>query len=313
MKKMVGDDKKYNKYAYNSLFKTIGVPEDEFAFNIDKKGVILGGSSFFLAPRAFIKLGKLLLNKGKWDGKQIIDPAFIKEMTTISSAIKGSPEGVQKWEGPTGAGVWLNDDQIDDHDLERMGIPSQMPEAPRDMIYAGGYLGQFLMIFPSQNLVVAKIGGMSDYQWQWSPFANKSYSCFSDGQLREKVDRGKNNEEPDTGKKLKLKEIGKNKIIVKARAQELCNCLFVNNRYDSTKSHKENIKQCDSVIPSKLGLALGITTHTLIGKMVIRPEQYSVSVKRRFGRKGVVAQYDPKKPNVACNIVKNVVFKRKKK
>jgi CubicO group peptidase (beta-lactamase class C family) len=105
---------------------------------------------FFSNARSMARFGSLILNKGKWNGNQIMaDTAYFNDMVSTSQNLNKS----------YGYLWWLN------------GKPSYMlptlqtvfpgtinPNAPADMIAAIGSGGQFLNVVPSQNLVWLRMG-----------------------------------------------------------------------------------------------------------------------------------------------------------
>jgi len=62
------------------LFKPLQIKNYTWYYKNDKEQLELGGG-LFLAPRNMIKLGQLLLDKGKWNGKQIVSGKWIAEAT----------------------------------------------------------------------------------------------------------------------------------------------------------------------------------------------------------------------------------------
>lgn len=105
---------------------------------------------FFSNARSMARFGLLMLNKGNWNGNQIMtDTAYFNQMTNTSQMLNKS----------YGYLWWLN------------GKPSFMlpssqivfsrtliPNAPADMISAMGKGGQFLNVIPSLNMVWVRMG-----------------------------------------------------------------------------------------------------------------------------------------------------------
>lgn len=94
-------------FATENLFKPLGITvennivfhskEEQLAFNESKQisgwvsdptGINPGGWGLTLSPADMAKLGQLYLNGGKWEGKQIIAPAWIEKSTREQSRWK---------------------------------------------------------------------------------------------------------------------------------------------------------------------------------------------------------------------------------
>jgi CubicO group peptidase (beta-lactamase class C family) len=295
LKSMTKSEEEYLNLPHTSVLGPLGVSKEDYAFEVDKKNIIMGGSGLSLTGRAFAKLGQLLLNKGTWGDKELMTPEFFNEMTSNSEAIKNSPFSVQNWEGPAGGSIWLNDDSSNEDGKDRDGIPSFMPNSPRDMIYAGGNFGQFLLVYPSSGLVIARQGGDSGHSKHWVPFSNKALSCFAPETLREDNSSNVAKEAPDTGKTLTLKKIKKEAILQRSRVQELCSCLFV--------SGYKSVEQCDKMVPTKTRLLAFLNSHNLVAKPKVDFKQKSVTVKNRLSSKRFTSQLNLENPQKGCQLL----------
>ncbi|MGB1448762.1 MAG: serine hydrolase domain-containing protein [Flavobacteriaceae bacterium] len=91
------------------------------------------GGGLFISTEDHARFGLLFLNKGKWKEKQLISPEWIKAATRPSPA---NPSYGYLW--------WLNHP-----DSTRF-----VPDAGRDMYYAAGFGGNFIIILPKENMVV---------------------------------------------------------------------------------------------------------------------------------------------------------------
>lgn len=107
---------------------------------------------YYSSPRSFARYGLLLLNKGVWNGTDLLkDSNYFKSMTTSSQSLNKS----------YGYLTWLNG-------KESFMLPSLQtvfsgllcPDAPADMFAALGKNGQIINVIPSQNLVVIRMGNM---------------------------------------------------------------------------------------------------------------------------------------------------------
>ncbi|MCB0200577.1 MAG: serine hydrolase [Caldilineae bacterium] len=67
-------------YAAESLFAAIGVGET--VWSSDTNGVSIGGDTLELTPRDMAKFGYLYLNRGQWDGQQVIPLDWVNLSTS---------------------------------------------------------------------------------------------------------------------------------------------------------------------------------------------------------------------------------------
>jgi CubicO group peptidase (beta-lactamase class C family) len=102
------------------------------SWSIDKRKNGLEKTFCCLNARAvdFAKFGRLYMNKGNYNGKQIISEDWVKKSTKIDT-LNGSDVNYQyQW--------WL-------------------PNRKGDFI-AEGILGQFVFVSPSENLIIVRLG-----------------------------------------------------------------------------------------------------------------------------------------------------------
>jgi CubicO group peptidase (beta-lactamase class C family) len=106
--------------------------------------------SFYSDARSFARFGLLLLAKGNWSGDQLWSGPYFAEMTQPS----------QKSNKSFGYYFWLNGQegyQLPGGAATYSG--SFIPSGPRDMYMSIGKNGQLLMVVPSKNLVIVRMGG----------------------------------------------------------------------------------------------------------------------------------------------------------
>jgi CubicO group peptidase (beta-lactamase class C family) len=105
---------------------------------------------FFSTARSMARFGSLILNKGNWNGNQIMtDTTYFNDMVNTSQNLNKS----------YGYLWWLNGKQSFMVPTLQTVFPAFMcPNAPADMISAIGSGGQFLNVVPSQNLVWLRMG-----------------------------------------------------------------------------------------------------------------------------------------------------------
>jgi CubicO group peptidase (beta-lactamase class C family) len=104
---------------------------------------VWGGGSY--TARAVARVGRLMLRKGDWEGKRLIDAAAVERVTSDA----GTPVPYRgPGEGPcprAGLGWWVNSDQV----LARL---------PKDAFIGAGAGNQVLIVVPSLDLIAVRFG-----------------------------------------------------------------------------------------------------------------------------------------------------------
>ncbi len=105
---------------------------------------------YFSNARSMARFGLLILNKGNWNGNQILtDTDYFNQMVNTSQSLNKS----------YGYLWWLNGKQSFMVPSSQIVFPGFVaPNAPADMISAMGKGGQFLNVIPSQNMVWIRMG-----------------------------------------------------------------------------------------------------------------------------------------------------------
>ncbi|MDE0559050.1 serine hydrolase [Algoriphagus sp. NF] len=112
-----------------------------------------GNNVYYSSPRSMARFGLLLLAKGKWEDEQVLNSEFVEQMISPS----------QDFNPSYGLLTWLNgQSSYRLPGIERNLPGSLVPDAPEDMFMALGKNGQFLMVIPSQNVVIVRMGASSD-------------------------------------------------------------------------------------------------------------------------------------------------------
>lgn len=105
---------------------------------------------FVSTPRSMARFGLLMLNKGNWNGTQILtDTSYFKQMVNTSQTL--NPSYGYLW--------WLNGKtSFMVPGLQTVFNGPLSPHAPDDMYAALGKNGQFINVVPSMNLVFIRMG-----------------------------------------------------------------------------------------------------------------------------------------------------------
>ena len=127
--------KKLYDYLSESFWKPLG-SENSTLWQVDSEANDLVKGFCCIASNAkdFARYGKLFKDHGKWNGKQIIDSAFVVKSVTPRFA-----------DGPEyGYGWWL----IQDY-------------KGKDFFMMRGHLGQYVIVQPDDNVIIVRLGHKS--------------------------------------------------------------------------------------------------------------------------------------------------------
>lgn len=135
VKDVVGEQD-YWSFPYERLFHPIGI--STATFEPDAAGTFVGSSYLWMSPRDYARFGLLYLHDGVWQGERILPEGWVEYSSTPTPA---SPNGIY------GAQFWRNGEDS-----------YNFPDLPDDAYLANGYEGQRIMVIPSEDLVVVRLG-----------------------------------------------------------------------------------------------------------------------------------------------------------
>ncbi|MEL1239892.1 serine hydrolase domain-containing protein [Flavobacterium flavipallidum] len=121
--------KPLTEYVSESFWKPMGAESDAF-WQTDKKGLVKAFCCIASNARDFARFGKIYLDNGKWNGKQILDSNFVAK--SVHPRFKESPQ--------YGYGWWLSEFQN------------------KKVFYMRGHLGQYVIVVPEDNLIIVRLG-----------------------------------------------------------------------------------------------------------------------------------------------------------
>lgn len=137
----------YNNFTNQKVASIIGMPSGQW--------IPLGYNNvYWSTARDMARFGLLTLNKGAWDGMEVLaDKEYYEDMVNSSQEL--NPSYGYLW--------WLNGkSSIVFPGLETSFNVELSAEAPEDLFAAVGKNGQIIDIVPSQNLVVIRMGEAPD-------------------------------------------------------------------------------------------------------------------------------------------------------
>lgn len=139
------DEAKYFAFPRQELFNPLGMRSA--IFETDASGNFAGSSYIYASMRDYLRFGLLYLNKGMWQGNQLLPEGW----TDLAA------EPAAGSDGQYGSFFWLN----------RSG---DYPDAPADLFMCRGHDGQYIYIIPSMELVIVRTGFSKKGQFDTNAF-----------------------------------------------------------------------------------------------------------------------------------------------
>ncbi len=142
-------------YLTPGLFKPLGIEGVDWETN--PQGINTGGWGLRVKTEDMAKLGQLYLQKGKWNGKQILPQKWVEEATSLK--IQQNPEMTQARRDSSNDAV--------------QGYCYQFWRARHNSYMANGAFGQFILIMPEKDAIVVftaesnDMWGEPDMVWKY--------------------------------------------------------------------------------------------------------------------------------------------------
>ena len=123
--------KSLSEYLSENFWKPMGMHQDAL-WQIDsrKSGMEKAYCCIASNARDFARFGKLYEHDGNWNGRQLLDSAFVKK--SIHPRFEESPQ--------YGYGFWLSDYR------------------EKHIFYMRGILGQYVIVIPEDHLIIVRLG-----------------------------------------------------------------------------------------------------------------------------------------------------------
>ena len=126
----------YHSFPMQELFNPIGM--QSAVMETDPSGTFISSSYMYATPRDWARFGELYLNDGMADDRRILPEGWVAHARRPAM-------GTQSYYG---AQWWLNQDQ------------KRLPNMPKDTFLMGGNDGQYVIVVPSKNAVIVRLGIM---------------------------------------------------------------------------------------------------------------------------------------------------------
>src|SRR5262245_58223570 len=126
-------------YLKPRLFEPLGIANP--TWEVSPQGISAGGYGLSIRTEDIAKFGQLYLQKGKWNGKQLVPESWVESATARQTSNGSSPKS--DWDQGYGYQFWRC----------------------RHGAYRGdGAFGQYCVVWPEQDLVIAITSGVRDMQ-----------------------------------------------------------------------------------------------------------------------------------------------------
>jgi CubicO group peptidase (beta-lactamase class C family) len=147
------------EYLGPRLFGPLGIESPQWDKS-GKDGVSLGGVGLHVRTEDIAKFGQLYLQRGTWNGRQLVPAAWVDEATSLQIANGSNPES--DWNQGYGYQFWRC----------------------RHGFYRGdGAFGQYCVVMPQYDAVVAITSATTDMQADLDLLWNTLVPAFRDGPL----------------------------------------------------------------------------------------------------------------------------------
>lgn len=124
------------KYTEDKLWKPIGASAQAYWTTDCKGGIERSFCCFYATAKDYALLGRLLLNQGNWNGKQLISKKYMEEL--IKTPKLKTDEGILNQRYGLHTWVYYN-----------KGNP---------VYYYRGFKGQYILTIPKDNLIIVRLG-----------------------------------------------------------------------------------------------------------------------------------------------------------
>jgi len=141
------------------LFLPLGIRDG--VIEVDASGTPIGGARGLLRPVDWLRVGQLIASGGAWGDDRIVPSEHVRFMVSPSAA-----------EPAYGGSLWLRAS-----DMVPEALRARFPE---DLIWLAGHQGQFVIIVPSRQLVVLRMGVTAGITRAHGPARDRVFALVAD-------------------------------------------------------------------------------------------------------------------------------------
>lgn len=150
------------------LFEPLGINKPKWEES--PQGINVGGWGLYITTEDMAKFGQLFLQKGNWEGRQLISEAWVAEASAyqVPSVPAGTRPDEVEAKGLTEENcAWL------------LGYGYQMWRCPQNAYRADGAFGQYIIVMPDNDAVIAVTANSPDLQAELSSIYSYLFPVLS--------------------------------------------------------------------------------------------------------------------------------------
>ncbi|MFZ0015236.1 MAG: serine hydrolase [Acidimicrobiia bacterium] len=148
------------EYTQSRLWDRIGMEYDgAWSLDSEESGFEKMEAGLNARPIDFAKLGRLILDQGKWEGEQIVSAGWVEESTSLDETTHNAGYYSHAW------GPFVFDDGHGFYKYMWYGLLRE--GGPADIMAEGDH-GQFIYVSPAHDVIIVRNGdefGMSSGEW----------------------------------------------------------------------------------------------------------------------------------------------------
>ncbi|MFF2086011.1 serine hydrolase domain-containing protein [Nocardia sp. NPDC058176] len=141
----------FQDFVQGQLMDPLGIKRQNWVWARDRSGNTLVSGGLAMRPDDFARYGRLMLQNGTWQGRNLIDPGYVRQAAEPTSANGGygfllwTNAGDTHWGSFSGPRARIHERPI-------------LPGSPRDAYAFSGALGQLAVVIPSLDMVIVRNG-----------------------------------------------------------------------------------------------------------------------------------------------------------
>jgi CubicO group peptidase (beta-lactamase class C family) len=159
---------RYADFVSRMLWQPLGA-HDAFVSLDRPNGHARASASFLAQPEDWVRLGRLVMDEGRYDGRRVLPKSWVRQMTAPS---RTNPNyGYQIWRGSP------HQPQRRYNSANPAFVPATEPFAADDVVYFDGAGAQRVYIIPSRKMVILRMG-KADQAWDDSKLPNLVLNAY---------------------------------------------------------------------------------------------------------------------------------------